>query len=93
MLKQGFQEDIEKIFQTIIKECSRKPQTLLFSATIPPWVKGISTKYQENCTVVDLIGNTEITVPKTITHLKYSIKNQSETPSTVKKLCEKLAGK
>lgn len=46
MLKQGFQEDIEKIFGLVMEQTSKKPQTLLFSATIPPWVKAISEKYQ-----------------------------------------------
>jgi ATP-dependent RNA helicase DeaD len=40
MLKQGFQEDVEKIFDYIKKHTeNKKPQTLLFSATIPDWLK------------------------------------------------------
>jgi superfamily II DNA/RNA helicase len=38
MLKQGFQEDIEKIFEFIRKNGPAKTQNLLFSATIPSWV-------------------------------------------------------
>jgi superfamily II DNA/RNA helicase len=38
MLRQGFQEDIEKIFQYVDKHCGKKTQNLLFSATIPTWV-------------------------------------------------------
>jgi ATP-dependent RNA helicase DDX21 len=94
MLKQGFQEDIEKIFGLVMEQTSKKPQTLLFSATIPPWVKAISEKYQEkNCTVVDLIGNTDISVPKTIKHYRYGIRHHEEVPETVKKLCLGLASR
>ena len=45
MLKQGFQEDIERIFEYIEKKATKKTQNLLFSATIPPWVVQLSKKY------------------------------------------------
>jgi len=45
MLKQGFQEDIEKIFEFVHKHAPAKTQNLLFSATIPPWVVDLSKKY------------------------------------------------
>lgn len=94
MLKQGFKEDIERIFKMVMDQTSKKPQTLLFSATIPDWVKDISEKYQKkNCTVIDLIGNTEISVPKTIKHFKYAIRGFEEIPETVKKICEGMASK
>jgi superfamily II DNA/RNA helicase len=35
MLKQGFQEDIEKIYKYITDNAPKKTQNLLFSATIP----------------------------------------------------------
>jgi superfamily II DNA/RNA helicase len=38
MLKQGFQEDIEKIFAAIQEKRKKKTQNLLFSATFPSWV-------------------------------------------------------
>lgn len=42
MLKLGFKEDIEKILQTCRKVCPTDLQILLFSATIPNWVKDIA---------------------------------------------------
>lgn len=45
MLRQGFQEDIEKIFKYIKKHTDRKTQNLLFSATIPSWVLELSRTY------------------------------------------------
>jgi len=45
MLRQGFDEDIERIFQYIHKQLEQKTQNLLFSATIPTWVLEIARKY------------------------------------------------
>lgn len=45
MLKQGFDEDIERIFQYVHKHLEKKTQNLLFSATIPSWVLEIARKY------------------------------------------------
>ncbi|MDR2827877.1 MAG: DEAD/DEAH box helicase [Acholeplasmatales bacterium] len=44
MLKMGFKEDLENI----IKTTPETKQTLLFSATIPPFIKKIATTYQHN---------------------------------------------
>ncbi len=38
MLKQGFKQDIEKIYKYITDNASKKTQNLLFSATIPEWL-------------------------------------------------------
>ncbi len=45
MLRQGFQEDIEKIFKYIKKHTDKKTQNLRFSATIPTWVVELSRTY------------------------------------------------
>jgi ATP-dependent RNA helicase DDX21 len=61
MLKQGFQEDIEKVFEYIEKHAPRKTQNLLFSATIPSWVLDLSRKYlSSDRKFVDLIKDSEI---------------------------------
>lgn len=39
MLKQGFKEDVERIMNTIKEKAPKHLQILLFSATIPFWVK------------------------------------------------------
>ncbi len=41
MLKMGFQEDLEKIMETMPKE----RQTALFSATLPPFIKNLAKNY------------------------------------------------
>ena len=92
MLNKGFQTDIENIFRSVMKETDEKPQTLLFSATLPPWVKSISDKYQSPKTfMIDLVGNTQISIPKTIQHFKYSLANFHEMSNAVKKICHSLA--
>ncbi|MEF3693090.1 MAG: DEAD/DEAH box helicase [Acholeplasmataceae bacterium] len=44
MLKMGFQEDLEKL----LKDTPKERQTALFSATVPPFIKKVATKYQRN---------------------------------------------
>lgn len=70
MLKQGFQEDIERIFDYIEKHSPRKTQNLLFSATIPSWVVDLSKKYlSSDRKYVDLIKDSDIRTSKTVEHL------------------------
>merc|ERR1712193_305436 len=55
MLDMGFQKDIEQIF-TYAYTKSNKPQTLLFSATLPGWVRDLTRRYtSENMQQFDLI--------------------------------------
>lgn len=42
MLKLGFKEDVERIMKTIKEKAPREVQVLLFSATVPIWVKNIA---------------------------------------------------
>ena len=67
MLNQGFQRDVEKIFEFIEKECKEKTQNLLFSATMPEWVWEISKQYQsKDFKYIDLIKNSVIQTSKTV---------------------------
>jgi superfamily II DNA/RNA helicase len=45
MLKLGFKEDVEKIMQTIKEKAPKDLQVLLFSATVPSWVKKIAENF------------------------------------------------
>eukprot|EP00976_Prorocentrum_cordatum_P100972 1192438-Prorocentrum_minimum.AAC.2 len=59
MLNMGFVDDVEKIMNTVDDqgEC----QTLLFSATIPPWVKEVTTKFlKPDHKIIDLVGNAKM---------------------------------
>lgn len=93
MLKQGFKEEIEKIFKKVTSQAHSRPQTLLFSATIPPWLESISSAYQNNCELIDRVQNTNLEVPTTIKHFKYFIRGQDEVAQTIRKLCHKMASR
>jgi ATP-dependent RNA helicase DDX21 len=68
MLNMGFRDAIEKIYTFIPKE--NNIQTLLYSATIPPWVKEISSKYlKEDYVTIDLIGHDDVQTSVTVKHL------------------------
>lgn len=55
MLSIGFDEDVERILENSPPE----RQTLLFSATMPTWVKRLTKKYQRSPVTVDLVGDEE----------------------------------
>ena len=57
MLDMGFKDELEKIFAAMGKTVDR--QLLLFSATLPPWVKKIAGEYCQNSSSlaeIDLVG-------------------------------------
>ncbi|CAL8353225.1 unnamed protein product [Merluccius merluccius] len=58
MLDMGFAEQVEEILSTSYKPGGESnPQTLLFSATCPPWVYEVAKKYmRQSFQHVDLIG-------------------------------------
>ncbi|CAM6129401.1 unnamed protein product [Calypogeia fissa] len=55
MLAVGFEEDVEKILETVPDE----RQSFLFSATMPAWVKKLSKKYLNNPLTIDLVGESD----------------------------------
>ncbi|KMZ76233.1 DEAD-box ATP-dependent RNA helicase 53 [Zostera marina] len=55
MLAVGFEEDVERILDYL----PSKKQSMLFSATMPSWVKDLSKKYLKNPLVIDLVGNSD----------------------------------
>ncbi|XP_030463494.1 DEAD-box ATP-dependent RNA helicase 7 [Syzygium oleosum] len=68
MLRMGFVEDVELILGKV-KDIS-KVQTLLFSATLPDWVKGISSRFlKQNKRTVDLVGNEKMKASTNVRHI------------------------
>ncbi|CAK8572612.1 unnamed protein product [Lathyrus sativus] len=55
MLAVGFEEDVELILENI----PSKRQIMLFSATMPGWVKKLSRKHLSNPLTIDLVGDSE----------------------------------
>ncbi|KAH9281186.1 Nucleolar RNA helicase 2 [Echinococcus granulosus] len=69
MLDMGFSADVEKILSQVY-ESEKKPQTLLFSATLPKWVSEISKKYvSSNCKQITLVSKEEARTADTVEHL------------------------
>ncbi|XP_042360575.1 nucleolar RNA helicase 2 [Plectropomus leopardus] len=71
MLDMGFAEQVEEILATSYKKDSdSNPQTLLFSATCPPWVYEVAKRYMRpGCKHVDLIGKKTQKAATTVEHL------------------------
>ncbi|BBN05938.1 ATP-dependent RNA helicase DDX21 [Marchantia polymorpha subsp. ruderalis] len=55
MLAVGFEEDVEKILEGLPSE----RQSMLFSATMPAWVKNLSRKYLKKPLTIDLVGESD----------------------------------
>ncbi|XP_041066097.1 nucleolar RNA helicase 2 [Carcharodon carcharias] len=71
MLDMGFAEQVEDILKVAYKKDSKdNPQTLLFSATCPPWVYQVAKKYMKvQHKQVDLIGKRTQRAATTVEHL------------------------
>lgn len=75
MLKMGFQQDVEKIYEFIRKNAIYDYQNLLFSATVPVWVQRIASKYMKETRLsIDLIKDQAIKTSKTVSHCSMSMK-------------------
>lgn len=55
MLAVGFEEDVEQI----LEQMPNQRQSMLFSATMPSWVKKLSRKYLHNALTIDLVGESD----------------------------------
>ncbi|XVF12387.1 hypothetical protein REPUB_Repub08aG0113300 [Reevesia pubescens] len=68
MLRMGFVDDVELILGEV--EDANKVQTLLFSATLPSWVKGISARFlKASKKTVDLVGNEKMKASTNVRHI------------------------
>ncbi|CAI5723112.1 unnamed protein product [Peronospora effusa] len=72
MLEMGFREDVQKVFTAMEKvqnESSGKRQTLLFSATIPKWVKDVADKYMQKAEFVNLVKDSDDQASTDVQHI------------------------
>ena len=56
MLDMGFAPDVERI----LRQCPAQRQTMLFSATMPEWVRRLSTRYMQDPVTVSITQRMEI---------------------------------
>lgn len=75
MLKIGFKEEIEQLFQACPPPSERT--TMLWSATVPHWVHELSRKYQNRPVFVDLVGDAAPKLPKEVEHRAVCVSRQS----------------
>ena len=71
MLDMGFQEDIEKIMTEIKQQnLMSKTQFILFSATVPVWVRNVARKYLDSGhKIVNLVKDLKNKTAKDVEHL------------------------
>ncbi len=81
MLKMGFQEDIERILQTI----PATRQTVLFSATMPAFIRKIAKQYQKNPELIKIESAT-LTLEKTTQG--YFIVKEGDKPNLLKRVLD-----
>ncbi|CAN8270412.1 unnamed protein product [Cochlearia groenlandica] len=53
MLQVGFAEDVE----VILEKLPQKRQSMMFSATMPSWIRSLTKKYLDNPLTIDLVGD------------------------------------
>ncbi len=68
MLNKGFADDVEHLMEGMPSGTDR-PQTMLFSATEPPWIKQLARKNLVNHLTVDLVGNSKVKLAEGITNV------------------------
>lgn len=55
---------------------ANRPQTCLFSATVPPWVRTLAKNYLVNPHDVDLVGNSKLKVALGVKHVSVAATNR-----------------
>ncbi|KAL0718327.1 hypothetical protein Bca4012_067649 [Brassica carinata] len=76
MLRMGFVDDVELILGKV--EDPKKVQTLLFSATLPPWVKDIAAKFlKPEKKTIDLVGNDKMKASNSVRHIALPCNKQA----------------
>uniref|UniRef100_J3MII7 RNA helicase n=2 Tax=Oryza brachyantha TaxID=4533 RepID=J3MII7_ORYBR len=70
MLAVGFDEDVEVIMENL----PQNRQSMLFSATMPSWIRKITNKYLKDPVIIDLVGDADQKLPEGIS--LYSIASE-----------------
>jgi len=74
MLDMGFQDEVEHIIEEVKLQKQAKPQVILFSATVPDWVKKIASKYLEkDYKFVDLVKSLKNKTAKSVEHISVQL--------------------
>eukprot|EP00180_Rhodochaete_pulchella_P003036 Plantae.Rhodophyta-Rhodochaete_pulchella.ctg4915.p1 GENE.Plantae.Rhodophyta-Rhodochaete_pulchella.ctg4915~~Plantae.Rhodophyta-Rhodochaete_pulchella.ctg4915.p1 ORF type:complete len:685 (+),score=99.57 Plantae.Rhodophyta-Rhodochaete_pulchella.ctg4915:104-2056(+) len=76
MLSMGFTEAVETIMDAMPPKGER--QTVLFSATVPDWVKRLARKYQDSPALFDAIGRHSTRAATTVRHCAVLVPRRAE---------------
>ncbi|KAF8692143.1 hypothetical protein HU200_039744 [Digitaria exilis] len=86
MLSVGFDQDVE----TILQQVPQKRQTLMFSATMPTWIRKLTQKYLNNPVTVDLVGEDDQKLAEGISLFSIPSENR-EKPAVLGELIKEHA--
>jgi len=88
MLKFGFKEDVERILNAIKEKGPKYVQKLLFSATLPRWVKDIANNFlTRDHKTIDLAQNLANKTSRTVHHLAINCPYQNRVAALADVLC------
>ena len=92
MLKRGFKKEIDTLLSEVNKR--KKAQVLLFSATLPDWVRQVSEEFQKDAVVVDKVSGEDNVTPTRIDHLAMpSPRGIDERMQLIGQLVKEAAGR
>ncbi|RLN00118.1 hypothetical protein C2845_PM06G33600 [Panicum miliaceum] len=86
MLSVGFDQDVE----TILQQVPQQRQTLMFSATMPTWIRKLTQKYLNNPVTVDLVGEDDQKLAEGISLFSIASENR-EKPAVLGELIKEHA--
>lgn len=79
MLDMGFAPDINEIMNKVKYDSEKKPQFILFSATIPTWVKQVARTYlNKEHQFVDLVKNLKNKTAKSVVHMSIPCEDENK---------------
>lgn len=81
MLSMGFAEDVENVFQTLPPREER--QVILFSATVPHWVKQLASQYQKKDVKIFDSVSTGIQTSTTVRHCAVRVPERDESRASL----------
>jgi ATP-dependent RNA helicase DeaD len=79
MLDMGFAPDVERI----LRQCPQQRQTLLFSATMPDWVRRIASRHMRDAVTIEMSTRPEIAVGVRQLYLQTSWAEKTEALSRI----------
>jgi ATP-dependent RNA helicase DDX21 len=93
MLNIGFKDSIDAIIQNIIQAVPLKPQFLLFSATIPPWVQNATRSFMSSDKLfIDMVKESTLKTPAGVKHLALKVGSNRNSVSMISDLISYYSG-